>query len=147
LLKSILPPAEKRLPADFHPAIKNPAVALCDEVWGKIFQATLDKKFNLYTAERCASKAYRLALPSLSGYQNICDFIACVSYGILLGAIKPDTGTKLLYAAQVALGAIPKSEKEKARKSTSQPSRPRKAKLQSKNATPPPISSYSTETK
>jgi hypothetical protein len=143
LLKSILPPTEKRSSEDFHPATKNPAVALCDEVWGKIFQATLDHNYNLYTAERCASMAYRLAMPSLSGYQNICDFIACVGYGILLGAIKPDTATKLVYAAQVALGAIPKCQKTKARKSPSQPSKPRKPK----NAAPPPTSSYVTETK
>jgi len=26
------------------------------------------------TAERCAGKAFRLAMPPLSGYQNICDF-------------------------------------------------------------------------
>jgi hypothetical protein len=77
-------------------------------------------------------------MPSLSGDRNVCDFIACVSYGILLGAIKPDTGTKLLYAAQVALGALPKGEKAKARKSTSQVSRPGKTKLPSKNATLPP---------
>jgi hypothetical protein len=57
-------------------------------------------------ARRNAAMIFRLALPPLSGYQNICNFIACIGYGILLGAIKPDTGTKLLYAAQVALSTV-----------------------------------------
>jgi len=111
LIEAIELEATPRTEADFSPSLNNPAVALCNEVWVKIHRATWGKTRNPYTAERCAGKAYRLALPSLSGYQNICDFIACVGYGILLGAIKPDTGTKLLYGAQVALGAIPKQSR------------------------------------
>jgi len=108
MLKSILPPSEQRTMTDFQPALKNPAVALCNEAWGKIFKAALDQKFDLDGAEHFAGEAYRRAIPPLSGYQNVCDFKACIGYGMLLGAIKPETGTKLLYAAQLALGAIPK---------------------------------------
>jgi hypothetical protein len=115
LIKAIELEAIPRTEADFTPCLKNPAVALCNEVWVKIHRATWEKTHNPYSASRCAGKAYCLALPSLSGYQNICDFIACVGYGILLGAIKPDTGTKLLYGAQVALGAIPQQSKTQSR--------------------------------
>jgi hypothetical protein len=67
------------------------------------------------TAERCAGKAFRLAMPPLSGYRNICDFIACAGYGMLMGAIKSESGTKLLYAAQVALAPVPRESKTQTR--------------------------------
>jgi hypothetical protein len=41
-------------------------------------------------------------MPSLTGEQNIRDFIACVAHGILLQAIEEKNGGKLLYAAQIA---------------------------------------------
>jgi hypothetical protein len=101
--------------AAFYPSLKNPAVALCTEVWLKIHTATLKETGNVYTAERCAAKSYRFAMPPLSGYQNICDFIACAGYGMLLGAIKAENGSKLLYAAQVALATVPKESKTQTR--------------------------------
>jgi len=101
--------------AAFYPSLKNPAVALCTEVWLKIHTATLKETGNVYTAERCAAKSYRFAMPPLSGYQNICDFIACAGYGMLPGAIKAETGSKLLYAAHVALATVPKESKTQTR--------------------------------
>jgi hypothetical protein len=111
MIEAIQPAAAESLEADFCPSLKNPAVALCTEVWRKIHAATIKQTSNVYTAERCAAKAYRLAMPPLSGYQNICDFIACAGYGMLLGAIKAENGSKLLYAAQVALATVPKESK------------------------------------
>jgi hypothetical protein len=115
--------------AAFYPSLKNPAVALCTEVWQKAHAATLAQTKNLYTAERCAGKAFRLAMPPLSGYQNICDFIACAGYGMLIGAIKVENGSKLLYAAQVALATVPRESKTQTRTE----SRP------SPHPTPPPL--------
>jgi len=113
------PAPAQRVLADFQPALKNTSVALCAEVWEKIFRATLERNKNVYTAKRCADAAYRTAMPPLSGFQEIRDFIACVGYGMLLGAIKAENGTKLVYAAQVALAALPKH---------SRPSKPHKTK-------------------
>jgi hypothetical protein len=45
-------------------------------------------------------------MPRLVGYENIRDFVACVAEGILLGAITESQSSRLLYAAQVAQGAI-----------------------------------------
>ena len=115
MIEAIQPATDQRLEDYYYPSLKNHAVALCTAVWEKIHAATREKTKNLYTAERCAAKAYRVAMPPLSGYQNICDFIACTGYGILLGAIKPETGTKLLYAAQVALATIPQQAKTQTR--------------------------------
>jgi hypothetical protein len=110
------PPSTARLPDDtYSPSLKNPAVALCNEAWVKVHGATLERTKNLYTAERCAAIAFRLAMPPLSGYQNICDFIACAGYGILLGAIKERNAGKLLYAAQVALATVSKESKTQTR--------------------------------
>jgi hypothetical protein len=53
-----------------------------------------------------ANKAYLKAMPPLSGYENIRDFIACIAQAMLIDAIRGEQGGKLLYAAQVALGAI-----------------------------------------
>jgi len=69
------------------------------------------------TAERCAGKAFRLAMPPLSGYRNICDFIACAGYGMIMGAIKNESGTKLLYSARVALATEPRESKTQTRTS------------------------------
>ena len=115
MITAIQPAAAENLEAAFYPSLKNPAVALCTEVWLKIHTATLKETGNVYTAERCAAKSYRLAMPPLSGYQNICDFIACAGYGMLLGAIKAENGSKLLYAAQVALATVPKESKTQTR--------------------------------
>jgi hypothetical protein len=118
MIEAIQPATDQWLEDYYNPALKNDAVAVCAGAWQKIHTATLKKTENLYTAERCANIVYRLAMPPLSGYQNICDFIACVGYGMLLGAIKPENGTKLLYAAQVALSTIPQQAKTQTRTQT-----------------------------
>jgi hypothetical protein len=115
MIKAIQPVPDQWLEDLYNPALKNPAVAVCAGAWERILSAALKETKNLYTAKRCAAIAYRLALPPLYGYQNICDFIACAGYGMLLGAIKPETGTKLLYAAQVALSTIPQQAKTQTR--------------------------------
>ena len=115
MIEAIQPATAESMEAAFYPSLKNPAIAFCTEVWRKIHAATMKQTNNVYTAERCAAKAFRLAMPPLSGYQNICDFIACAGYGMLLGAIKEENGTKLLYAAQVALASVPKESKTQTR--------------------------------
>ena len=72
--QAIQPSTAERKLADFSPSLENPAVALCTEAWLKVHAATLKQTGNVYTAKSCAGKAYRLAMPPLSGYQNICDF-------------------------------------------------------------------------
>jgi hypothetical protein len=129
MIQAIQPSTAESPEAAFYPSLKNPAVALCTEVWQKIHAEPLEQTRNLYTAERCAGKAFRLAMPPLSGYQNICDFIACAGYAMLLGAIKNESGTKLLYAAQVALATLPKESKTQTR------TEPRP----SPHPTPPPL--------
>jgi hypothetical protein len=134
MIQAIPPSTAGSLEAAFHPSLKNPAVALCNEAWVKIHAATRERSKNLYTAERCAAVAFRLAMPPFSGYQNICDFIACAGYGMLLGAIKEKNAGKLLYAAQVALAAVPRESKTRTRTQTRTAS-----SLNAKDPTPPPL--------
>ena len=41
MIQAIPPSTPERVEADFYPSLKNPAVALCTEVWQKIHAATL----------------------------------------------------------------------------------------------------------
>ena len=84
----------------------QPAAALCAHGRKRIYLATLQK-----TARHLAATVCRMAMPSVSGCQNICDFIASTGYGLLFGAIKAKDATKLLYAAQRALASVPKEAK------------------------------------
>ena len=81
---------------------ENPAVALCSEAYERTMQETREQgKGSVYCAFE-AQKAFRMAMPPLSGLQNIRDFIACVARGLLIEAIDGAAAARLLYAAQVA---------------------------------------------
>jgi hypothetical protein len=94
------------------PALRNNAVARCAAAWGKTYRAIMAKSKSEHFAEVAAGKAFRQTMPPLCGYDDICDFIACAGYGMLIGAIKEENANKCLYAAQVALAAFAKSKSE-----------------------------------
>jgi hypothetical protein len=87
------------------PALRNQAVARCVAAWDKVYRPIMAKTKSDYFAGKAAGKAFRQAMPLPCGDNNICDFIACTTYGMLIGAIKEENGSKFLYAAHVALGA------------------------------------------
>jgi hypothetical protein len=89
-----------------NPALANPTVAHCMSAWEHAYKTTLAKDKDSPLASYEASKAYREAMPPLSGYENIRDFIACTAHAMLIGALLGEQGTKLLYAAQVALCTV-----------------------------------------
>lgn len=97
-----------------HPALQNPAVAHCVAAWTEAYNASMQgkNKGSEHFAEEAAVKAYRLAMPALSSGQDIRDFIACTAHGILIGAIGPAEGARLLYAVQVAKGAVEPAAKK-----------------------------------
>jgi len=88
------------------PVSATPAVAHCMNAWRRVYKEEKAKRKGNLDASLTANKAYRDAIPPLSGYENIRDFIACVAHAMLIGAILDDQGTKLLYAAQVALSTL-----------------------------------------
>ena len=103
--------AEK--PAPEPPPARNAAVERCCQARLRSLKNSREKHHDSYDTEVSAEEAYRNALPDLAGYENIRDFIACVTHGMVIGVIDSIDGPKLLYAAQVAIGALrctPKSQ-------------------------------------
>jgi len=91
----------------------NPAVRRCCDVMERACRDVLrtaeeeddDRGDVEYLARRAPREAYCKAMPPLAGADNICDFIACVAHGMLVGAISGSESTRLLYAAQIATSA------------------------------------------
>ena len=84
------------------PAHSNPVVARCCSAWDQAYQHSRAQGKGEIFAGIDAAKAYRQNLPALDNSDVIRDFIACVTQGMLLGAIPGQDGARLLYAAQVA---------------------------------------------
>lgn len=100
-------------PADVKPALQNPAVAHCCEVWDFTRLQSLNAGKNWVLARVDAHKAYQQAMPPLIGLENIQNFIACVAHGMLKGSILHRHGSSLLYAAQIAKSALNSTETQK----------------------------------
>ena len=95
------------------PALKNHAIARCAEAFENAYRTYLEEHESEYCATQKGGEAYRALLPPLTSRDNCRDFIACVAHGMLLGAIPEANGGKLLYAAQVALGAVGAEERSR----------------------------------
>jgi hypothetical protein len=98
--------------AEAPAAATNPAIARCCGAFEIVYNAERAKGRSSLFSTVEGGPAYLNAMPALSGYENILDFIACAAHGIALGAIDEKRGAKLLYAAQIALGAIRREPKE-----------------------------------
>lgn len=88
---------------------ENDAVAQCLRAWNitmKNERARLDEGESEYEAEKEANEAFLAAMPPLSGYQNICDFIACVTQAYMWEVIRQKQAEHLFAAAKIALGAL-----------------------------------------
>src|ERR1700746_657523 len=92
-------------PPDSSPALENTAVAHCCEVWERTRRQAREAGNSIVISRVAGHKAFQKSLPPLSGLQNIENFIACVAHGMLIGAILSQYGSRLLYAAQVAMAA------------------------------------------
>ncbi len=99
---------------DYNPNPENPAVVRCSQALERVYAEARAQRKSPYSVRTEANAAFCKALPPLTGAHNIRDFIACVARGMLLGAIEGQDGPRLLYAAQVANGAL-KYRSKKAR--------------------------------
>ena len=91
------------------------AVTRCSQAMENAYRAALSTRerdepefMRANRAEKTAAKAYREAMPPLSGSENIRSFIACVAQGLLLKVFNSSESTQLFYAAQVANSAASK---------------------------------------
>ncbi len=96
-----------------NPALAHPAIAHCVAAWNRTYHAEIDSGTHHVVAEYEAHKVYCYSLPPLTTRKNINDYIACVAFGIAIGAMLPRDTSKLLYAAQVALGSLRNNKKTK----------------------------------
>ncbi|MGA2571825.1 MAG: hypothetical protein ABSF23_15025 [Terracidiphilus sp.] len=114
---------------------ENDAVARCVRAWRltmKKEREELDEGDSEYEAEKASNNAYLGAMPPLSGYQNICDFIACVTNGSMVGVIPQRDAEHFLAAAKIALGAL-RLEPKPAASAQRRPGRPRKTAAKEEN--------------
>ena len=86
-------------------AAANPAVARCCDAYAQTYRLVSAVKDQAYNASHEAIEAYRRAMPPLDSSENIRDFIACVTYGLIINVFFIEMAGKLLYAAQIARGA------------------------------------------
>ena len=85
-----------------YPALQDPAVAHCYEVWKSAYRRVMRREKSRLVARKEAGDAFRSALPALSGTENIQNFVTCVAFAMTSGILNEDITEKLLYAAQVA---------------------------------------------
>jgi hypothetical protein len=95
---------------DPHPLQTRPAYKRCMAAWQRTFNKALEGTEatdidKVFAADE-AGEAYRKAMPLLSGYENIRDYIALAAHGMLIGAIYPDRSSQVHYAAPGALATL-----------------------------------------
>ena len=88
------------------PAMQNPGIAYCWAAAVKAYKRVKANHKSSDEAESAADKAFLDALPPIDSPENIRDFIACVAYGLQVNVFLPETGARLLWAAQVARTAV-----------------------------------------
>ncbi len=102
------------------------AVGRCRAAWQTTYDAymhehstgnedRITRGFNRFEAKKEAAAAYRDAMPSFSSRESIQGFIACVAYGVIFKTFSESLSSKLLYAAQVAIGALPREPRPSGR--------------------------------
>jgi hypothetical protein len=83
----------------------NLAVCVCDAAFAQEGEKALKDGKSPEMAKHFGKVAYCAALPKLTGARDIRDFVACVTHGIAMEILPGNDGTRLLYAAQVAVQA------------------------------------------
>lgn len=114
-------------------AYEIPAVQRCLRAW----QDAYDKKIkNLARGEdefeaKCAGRqAYLCALPPLSGYENIRDYIASVMHALVIHVADPDDVEHYLAGAKVAFSVL-RQKPKRARRQQDTPEKSGKIKKKS----------------
>jgi|HubBroStandDraft_2_1064218.scaffolds.fasta_scaffold671124_1 hypothetical protein len=91
--------------------LKNEAILRCCKAWSRAYKAAVAQGRGELSCGMRANEAYRVAMPPLSSQESILDFLACVSYGLLVGTVVDTIATRLMYAAQVASSVIKTTSK------------------------------------
>src|SRR5579863_8226567 len=87
----------------------NKALNRCLRAWNYTYKKNLAEysgRDRQTLAEDEANKALLRATPPLSGYKNICDFIACINYAVMTDIIIQEQAQQFLANAKVAISAV-----------------------------------------
>jgi len=84
----------------------NAAISRCLRAWQRAYKKRLEADGDEYEAEKAGNRAYLCAMPPLAGLDNIRDYIACVAQAAIMKVLRQKDISQLLYAAQVAIGAV-----------------------------------------
>lgn len=80
------------------------AVGVCRKAYEIRYARSITKRENSVVAEHEARKAYREALPELTGTkESIMEYVGCVALGIQLKVWSGHEASQLLYASQIAM--------------------------------------------
>jgi hypothetical protein len=85
---------------------ENAAVARCIRAWHRAQRKESAAGGSDYKSSCAGNIAYLRAIPSLAGYENIRDFIACVTFAAITEVIRHKDADHLLAAAKIALAAL-----------------------------------------
>ena len=104
-------PIEKNNSAHARAAVKR-----CCAAWQRAYNTTYANSKRehygaLQDASEAAHTAYCNAMPLLADYDGIRAFMACLSHGILIGAVPLEKCGQLSYAAQFALSTVQRAPK------------------------------------
>ena len=102
-------------PDDRDEFASNEAIDRCIKAWHRTFGLASinpeDEEFSLldehddFACEQ-AAMSFREAMPTLAGYENIRDFIACITYAMLNRIFDGDECQQLLGAAKIAMALL-----------------------------------------
>lgn len=89
-------------PIDLSLAFNCPAITRCCEAWYRAFQSADARNLGRVSVWLRANEAYRNAMPPLNTPENIRDFVACLTHGMIINAISHPYSAQLLKAATLA---------------------------------------------
>jgi len=89
---------------------ENAAIYRCIRAYQRAYRKEIEdleieEDDDKFPAEQAGKAAYLRAVPPLTGYENICDFIACITCADLTKVIRHDEAGYFLDSAKVAITA------------------------------------------
>jgi hypothetical protein len=89
--------------------VENATIIRCMKAWNYAYRKeaeNLDDDESDYPAQKAANEAYLRATPPLNGYENICDFIACINFASMTDIVTHSEAEHYLANARTALAAF-----------------------------------------
>ncbi|UWZ83184.1 hypothetical protein [Occallatibacter riparius] len=98
-----------------HTTVLDSIVKLCNAAYEDTLAAEKARGLESWKARDKAKEAFMRALPNLTADTSIRAYIACIARAMSLEIVTKPEGAKLLYAAQIAMNALPKPAREAGR--------------------------------